>query len=165
MPTARTEAYLAAQAARVQLGDSVGDKGLLPDLVETMFDADEALDARVDLIEANVASRTIADQGVDVATLTAAEMLAGMIEGTPGAARDYTTDTAVNIVAAIAGAAIGSSFTFFINNKDGTNAITLVGGDGVTLDGTLTVAANLVRQFVATVTAVGTPAVTIWGVV
>lgn len=158
MATARTEAYLAAQAAKAALGDNLGDKGLIPDIVETMFDQYDHGSGK--------AVRTISDQGVDVATLTAAELLAGMIEGTPGAARDYTTDTAANIVAAISGAQVGSSFSFYINNKDAGNAITLVAGDGVTLDGTLTVAAGAVRHFIATVTAVvETPTVTIWGVV
>lgn len=96
--------------------------------------------------------------------LTAAEIINGMffLTGTPGAV-DLTTPSAAAIVAAIENCRVGSSFEFWVNNA-GDGTITVVAGDGVTLVGTTTVATNKARRYTGRVTAVGTPAVSLYGV-
>lgn len=82
------------------------------------------------------------------ATVTAAQLLTRVLDGTPTAAATYTLPTAALLVAAIPGAAVGDSFTFIVNNKSaGANTITLASGAGGTDDGTLTVAQNVIRTF------------------
>jgi hypothetical protein len=67
-------------------------------------------------------------------------------------------------VAAIPGAVVGSGFEFTIAN--GVAFVeTLVAGSGVTLAGVTAVAASAARKYVATITNVTTPAVTITGVI
>lgn len=68
------------------------------------------------------------------ATATAAQMLAGTITSTSGAATAITTPTAAAIYALIAGAKQGVSFDLIIDNTGGSNTVTL------TLDATITVA-------------------------
>jgi len=88
----------------------------------------------------------------DSVTLTIAELLTKVIDGTPTAAANYTLPTAAALVAGIVDCAVGTSFHFYINNKSaGANTITVVAG-GATLDGTVTVAQNVVREFVIIVT-------------
>ena len=89
----------------------------------------------------------------DTVTLTAAELLTKVIDGTPTAAAQYTLPTAALLVAAIPGAAVGSSFMFFVNNKSaGAYTITVAAGSGGTGDGTLTVAQHVVRSFLVIIT-------------
>jgi hypothetical protein len=99
-------------------------------------------------------------------TLTAAQSVNSLVTMTPGAARDLTTATAAAIVAELGdGVRVGTSFSLIVRNEAAaTHAITLVGGDGVTLatDNTNTVAATNTRQFIGRVTNVGTPAITIY---
>lgn len=84
----------------------------------------------------------------NTATVTAAQLLTKVLDGTPTAAATYTLPTAALLVAAISGAAVGDSFEFVINNKSGAaNTITVAGGSGGTADGTLTVAQNVIRKF------------------
>lgn len=95
-------------------------------------------------------------------TYTAAQLLGGRITRDPnGAGRTDTTDTAANIVAAIASAAVGDTFdTIVENTADAAEAITLAAGTGVTLerlDGTgATIAQNgsaILRTVLTNVTA------------
>ena len=89
----------------------------------------------------------------DTATVTAANMLTQVLDGTQTAAATYTLSTAALLVAAIPGAAVGSSFMFFINNKSaGANTITVAAGVGGTADGTLTVAQHVIRSFLVIIT-------------
>ena len=98
------------------------------------------------------------------ATLSVDQMLAGHIDGTPVAAAAYTTPTATALLAEIPGAVVGTSFYFSINNvTSATHTITLGAGDGVTVDGSATIAVNTGRLFFLTVTNVSTPAITIYG--
>lgn len=94
------------------------------------------------------------------ATITAAQMIGGLVfhDGT-GAATD-TTDTAANIVAAMPGAAVGQGFYFdLVNIADGAETITVAAGTGVTLftyapaTGTYTVAQNNGKRFFVQITA------------
>lgn len=99
-------------------------------------------------------------------TYTAAELLGGLILRDPnGAARSDVTPTAALIVAGIAGAVVGSSFEFTIRNTaDAAETITVTAGTGVTLSGTMTIAQNNSKRFLAVCTNVGsgTEAVTVY---
>ena len=69
-------------------------------------------------------------------TLTAAAIVGGVILRDPaGAARTDTTHTAAQLLGAVQGARVGTTFDLFITNSADGNAedITLVGGTGVTL--------------------------------
>lgn len=89
----------------------------------------------------------------DTATITVAELLTKVIDGTPTAAATYTLPTAALLVAGIPGAEVGDSFEFVVNNKAaGADTITLAAGSGGTDDGTLTVAQNVIRAFKIIVT-------------
>lgn len=75
---------------------------------------------------------------VGAGTITGAGIAGGVTNrtGSTGAFTD-TTDTAVNIVAALENAAIGEAFTYIYYNNTGFPA-TLAGGSGVTLAGDFT---------------------------
>lgn len=90
---------------------------------------------------------------IGTATLTIAQLLTKIIDGTPTAAATYTLPTAALLVAGIPNAQVGDSFTFYVNNKSaGANTITLAAGTGGTADGTLTVAQDVIRPFFVIVT-------------
>ena len=86
-------------------------------------------------------------------TLTAAELLESkLFTCTPTAARNFTTATAAQIVAALVDESTGTSFEFTIVNKAAsTHAITLVGGTDVTIVGAAAVAAATSGTFVGVV--------------
>ena len=90
------------------------------------------------------------------ATLTIAELLTKVIDGTPTAAATYTLPTAADLVAGMGpDCAVGDSFEFIVNNKSaGANTITVAAGSGGTADGTLTVDQNVIRAFKVIVTSV-----------
>lgn len=87
-------------------------------------------------------------------TYAAAEMFGGFISRDPtGASRADLSDTAANIVAAIPGVIVGSSFEFTIrNDADAAEVITLTTNTGITLSGTMTIAQNNTKSFLAVVT-------------
>jgi hypothetical protein len=96
-------------------------------------------------------------------TLSAAELLGGFIKDDPEGAANWTTDTAANIVAAISGCKVGTTFRCILYN-DATDAsgeaVTLIGGDSVTLycmhtdagNPTLTEGTNEVAELIFRVT-------------
>ncbi|MCK4340284.1 MAG: hypothetical protein KAY37_01000 [Phycisphaerae bacterium] len=85
---------------------------------------------------------------IATATLTIAELLTKIIDGTPTGAATYTLPTAALLVAGIIDCKVGDSFEFLVNNKSsGANTITVAAGSGGTADGTLTVAQNVIRAF------------------
>jgi hypothetical protein len=100
----------------------------------------------------------------DAVTYTAAQVLGGYIIRDPaGGARSDVTPTAALLIAAIDGAAVGDSFEFIIENTaDEAETITITAGVGVTLSGTMTIAQNYSKRFLAVVTAAD--AVTIYNV-
>ena len=99
------------------------------------------------------------------ATLTTDQLVNGLILSTPTAARTFTTPTATEIVAAVLTPKIGSSFDLIIRNTSaGAYALTLTGGTGVTVVGTATTAQNIASIFRGVVTAVDTPAVSLYRV-
>lgn len=103
---------------------------------------------------------------IAAATYTGSQLPCGIIRRfTPAANYTDSTDTAVNIIAAIPGAVVNQTFPFLVANL-GSGIHTLAAGTGVTLLGTATTAANATRLFLAQVT--GSAAVTInslfqWG--
>lgn len=101
-------------------------------------------------------------------TLTAAQLTGGgytqaiiLRSGTSGDFND-TTDTGANIVAAIPGCAVDTYFHLRMINSSG-HTQTLLAGSGVTVTGTATTATSTTHDFIGVVTAIGTPAVTIYG--
>ena len=99
-----------------------------------------------------ITEKTTQTAKTDSVTLTIAELLTKVIDGSPTGAANYTLPTAAALVAGIEDCAVGTSFHFYINNKaSGADTITVVAG-GASLDGTITVAQNVVREFVIIVT-------------
>ena len=95
---------------------------------------------------------TVATEGA--ATYTAAQLLGGLILRDPaGDNRADVSPTAALLVAAIPGAVVGTSFEFTIRNTaDAGETITVTAGDGVTLSGTMTIAQNNTKRFLAVCT-------------
>ena len=103
-----------------------------------------------DITDLNVTTAKLADAGVTPpktkikatvaladadATLTAAQMIdSGIFTITPTIARTLTTDTAVNLVAAMVGYQVGTWFDIVIICL-AAYAVTLAGGTGVTIVG------------------------------
>ena len=87
-------------------------------------------------------------------TYTAAMLLGGIILRDPnGAGRSDVTPTAALLVAAIPGAAVGQAFEFTIRNTaDAAETITVTAGTGTTLSGTMTIAQNNSKRFLAVLT-------------
>lgn len=99
-------------------------------------------------------------------TWSAAELVGGLMLRDPaGDNRSDVTPTAAQIVGAITGAIATSSFEFVIRNTaDAAETITLTAGANVSLSGTMTIAQNNSKRFLAVVTNAGsgTEAVTIY---
>ena len=95
-------------------------------------------------------------------TLTTAQLLSGTLDRSGAAGVSDTTPTAAAIVAAIPGCEVGSSCYLCIINRN-TGTLTLLAGSGVTLAGTTTIATVFSRWYLIRVTNVGTPAVTMRG--
>ena len=86
-------------------------------------------------------------------TVTVTHLRGGIIDGTPTASSTYTLPTAQLLRQEIIGAEIGTQIKFIVNNKAGSAKTNTVAG-GSADDGTLTVAQNVIRQFLITFTAV-----------
>lgn len=111
----------------------------------------EAIDQVVDLAnQANQCAYLARTAGA--VTLTAAQMIGGIIKqgGTPGAF-NMTTPTALEIIAALYNAQVGSVFEFIIING-GDNTITIVAGTDVTLVGTTAVPTSKTQLYRGVVT-------------
>lgn len=83
-------------------------------------------------------------------TYLAAAILSGMILRDPnGLGRTDSTDTAANLIAAIPalGVNYGEHYFYVVNTADAAETITMAGGTGVTLQGTLTIAQNSMNRF------------------
>jgi hypothetical protein len=85
-------------------------------------------------------------------TLTAVEVLGGIVTMTPTAARNVTLPTAALLVAAVEGVKVGSTIELLVvNNAAATHAITVVKGTGITdgsVAGLLAVAAANTARFI-----------------
>ena len=112
--------------------------------------APSATPGGVDLVPRSEATQST------TATLTAAQLLGGMINSAPSGAITLTLPTAASMVAGIKGAQVGDSFDVTLENTSGgANSITLAAG-GATLRGGTTVAQNksaLIRIVLTNVTA------------
>lgn len=89
-------------------------------------------------------------------TITAAAILGGVVtHATHTVSRTDTTDTAVNILAAMPDMDIGDTYVFKVASLAAFTII-VAGGSGVTASGNLTVAANGAKDFILTKTSVTT---------
>lgn len=98
-------------------------------------------------------------------TYTAAQLLGGLVLRDPnGGGRSDVTPTAALLAAALPGVQAGTAFEFTIRNTaDAAETITITAGTNVTLSGTMTIAQNNTKRFLAVFTATGTtPTVTIY---
>ena len=117
------------------------------------------------IVDDELASKRTQTAVTDTVTITAAQVLTGILDGTPTAAATYTLPTAALLVAGIANCKVGSSFLLIVNNKSASAlTITVAAGDGGTGDGTLTVAQNVIRAFLILITNVTTPAYFVYGI-
>lgn len=115
-----------------------------------------------DGIVSGVTANSVSTAGA--ATYTIAQMLDGVILRDPaGGDRSDVSPTATLIVNGIKNPQVGSSVRFKIRNSaDADEVITLTAGSGVTLSGKMTINRGETREFIAVITATGTPAVTIY---
>jgi len=105
------------------------------------------------IVDDELVSKRTQTAVTDTATITAAQLITGILDGTPTDAATYTLPTAALLVAGIANCKVGSSFFFAVNNKaGGAYTITVAAGSGGTADGTLTVAQNVIRLFLVIIT-------------
>ena len=105
------------------------------------------------IIDDEVVSKRTQTAVTNTATITAAQLITGVLDGTPTAGATYTLPTAALLVAGIYNVQVGSSFFFAVNNKAGdAYTITVAAGTGGTGDGTLTVAQNVIRLFLVIIT-------------
>lgn len=99
--------------------------------------------------------------------ITAAKTVNAILSRDGGATnRADTTDTAAAMVALLPGAVVGATFRFFYKNASVTDGQinTLSAGAGVTITGNANVVAGRVQEYIARVTNVGTPALTLYAV-
>lgn len=114
---------------------------------------------------ANSANQSARDSITSSApTLTAAQVLGGLLNFSgQTAAQAVTTPTATEIVAALKNAQVGQKFEFVVQNAHTSlGAITLTAGTGVTVTAG-SVPVTKTQIFWGIVTAIGTPAVSIYG--
>ena len=90
-------------------------------------------------------------------TFAATEVLGGLILRDPaGAGRADLLPTANAIINAINGPFVGLAFEFTIRNTaDAAETITVTTNTGLTLSGTMTIAQNNSKRFLALITAIG----------
>ncbi len=91
----------------------------------------------------------------DTATVTAAELLGGLLIETKAGAATLTLPTAALLNAALPGAAVGKCVCFYVKNTGNNTTTVAVGTGGTSFSGnTLTVATLSTRQFLLRITAV-----------
>jgi len=97
-------------------------------------------------------------------TYTPAQLKTGFILRDPnGAGRSDLFPTAADLLAAVPGAVVGTTFRVTIRNTaDAAETITMTTNTGLTLSGTMTIAQNAQKDFLLTFTNVGTAAVTVY---
>lgn len=83
--------------------------------------------------------------------ISVAAIVGGLYKRTgANTSRTDTTDTAVNILAAMPEMDIGSVYMFLVANQTGTNPVVIAGGAGVTASGNLSVLALTTKWFMLT---------------
>lgn len=116
------------------------------------------------IVDDELVSKRTQNTMINTATVSVADTIAGVIDGTPTSGANYTLPSASDLVAGIANCKVGSSFLLVINNKStGANTITVIAGSGGTADGTLTIAQNKIRVFLIIVTAISSEAYFAYG--
>jgi len=91
------------------------------------------------------------------ATITAAEVLGGLIDGTPTGAATYTLPTGTLMAAALIQSGVGNAIEFTIKNSaGGAHTITVAAGADGTAKGTMTIAQNNTKRFLLIMTAATT---------
>jgi len=91
------------------------------------------------------------------ATITAAEVLGGLIDGTPTGAATYTLPTATLMAAALNQVGIGNAIEFTIKNSaGGAYTITVAAGTDGTTKGTMTITQSNTKRFLLIMTAAAT---------
>jgi hypothetical protein len=86
-------------------------------------------------------------------TYSAAQIVGGFISDAITESCAATTATAAQIVAAITGCKVGTSFLFILKNAAASGiTITLTAGSGITITGTATVGQNNTKQFLVRAT-------------
>jgi len=102
----------------------------------------------------------------DDPTLTVGQMVNAMLNVSgQTSAQAVTTPSATAILAAIPNGQVGSSFLFVLRNANtASGAVTLTAGAGVTLVHDVNLPISFTQIYIGRVTAVGTPAVSIYGV-
>lgn len=116
------------------------------------------------IVDDELVSKRTQNTMTNTASVSVADCIAGVIDGAPTGAADYTLPDADDLVAGIANCKVGSSFLLVINNKAaGADAITVVAGSGGTADGTLTVAQHKIRAFLIIITAIESEAYYVYG--
>ena len=91
----------------------------------------------------------------DTGTVTASDLLGGLILGTKAGAATITLPTAALLNAAIPAPAVGRSFEFFVRNTGNNTYTVAVGTGGTSASGnTLTVATLSTRIFLLRITGV-----------
>lgn len=128
----------------------------------------DAINTAVDVANAGQ-QRSVVALATNSPTLTAAQMVGTILQlSGQTAAQTVTTDTAAAILALIPNAQIGQVFEMLVQNGHTVSGTaTLAGGAGVTVTNTYATAAQPIastRQYRGLVTAVGTPAITIYPV-
>lgn len=97
------------------------------------------------LAEARLSTSPDPTTATVTATLTTAQLLSGILLGSPGtSAAAYTTPTGTQIDAVLTNAKVGSCFDLCIVNVNGSTSgvITLTAGTGITIVGLATVVAT-----------------------
>jgi hypothetical protein len=91
----------------------------------------------------------------DTGTVTAADLLGGLLLATKNGTATLTLPTATLLNAAVPGAAVGKSFIFYVRNT-GNNTYTMAAGTGGTsvTGNTLTIATVSTRFFLVRITGV-----------
>jgi predicted RecA/RadA family phage recombinase len=107
-----------------------------------------ALQPGVDVIQGDALPAPASINTAGPATLTAAQLLGGIIVRDPnGAGRTDTLPTAALLVASIPGAAVGDVIkTQIVNGADAAEAITLAAGTGGAFDANQTAASQVIPQ-------------------
>lgn len=116
------------------------------------------------IVDDELASKTTqtAVTGDSTLTITAAQLITGVLDADPSENSTYTLPTASDLVDGIANSKAGSSFFFVVNNTSAFVVTVEAGSDGAD-DGTLTVAAGVIRSFLIIITDVSTPAYFVYG--
>jgi hypothetical protein len=128
--------------------------GATRSITYTATETGEDVINKSDLVTSRV--RPLVAVADEAATLTAAQLVANSIfTQTPGAARQLTTATGAEIIAALPNYSVGSVFDFtVVNLAANTHVITVAAGaSGVTVSGLATIAAATSGTFVGRIAA------------